>query len=279
MGWRVHPVLGIALLAVSLTPLGAQPMDPNALTEHLIRWQIEDAHDFSAWGTPAAPAWRASDTLGFVVILALVLTVCGLLWLLARARQQKKFAPLALVIRDLAIFIGGVRPLADRQVLRLSFHGRDFTKLVATIKSLVRLDLRMRVGIYNSGGREAPAWIELPRRMPPYGTDAFRRVMATLCLRREFCEGSSFETIVCAIAHEMAHVILEATGHPRRADEKMVDLTAMLCGFSEFYSVGTTRRETRSGGTVVHRFGYLSEDEVEFAARLMRKMRNGRPKM
>lgn len=258
MSRSVRRILGAALLAAFVTPVVAQSIEQR---------------DFSAWGMRAQQA-TPSGALTFGLVVASVIVLYRTLLLLARAKQQKQLAPLAPMIGDISHFIGGIRPLADRQALQLSFQGRDFTSLVTAIKALVNLDLRMRVGIYKSGGRTSPAWIEMPSSMPPYGTEAFRKVIVTLGLRRDFCDEASFESIVCAIAHEMAHIILDATGHPRRRDEKVVDLTAMVCGFSEFYVQGTTRRETRGSHTIVHRFGYLSKEEVEFAAKLMKKMRS-----
>ena len=67
-------------------------------------------------------------------------------------------------------------------------------------------------------------------------------------------------------------IILNAAGHPRQTDEQLVDLTAMLSGFWEFYLRGTTTRTSALGRTTIHRFGYLSEDEVKCAAQVMREM-------
>jgi hypothetical protein len=98
MSWKICPVLGIALLAASAAPLGAQSVDPDAVMQQLVRQQMEDMqreraeqqrersydremclrvgyrgpdvdqcvrdsaayrrHDFSVSGTPAAPARR-----------------------------------------------------------------------------------------------------------------------------------------------------------------------------------------------------------------------------
>jgi hypothetical protein len=85
--------------------------------------------------------------------------------------------------------------------------------------------------------------------------------------------GMPFPTLVSAIAHEMAHVVLESTYHPLRENEKVVDLTAMLFGYSELYVKGV-RIEERNGNTITtHHFGYLSLPEVQHAASLMKKLR------
>ncbi len=130
----------------------------------------------------------------------------------------------------------------------------------------------MRVGLVNSGGNpKPPAWIELPKIMPPYGTDEFKRTTTTLYIRKEFVGDYNFESVVCATAHEMSHIVLEATGHPLRDNEKVVDLTAMLCGFAELYVRGITYRDFQESRS--YKLGYLTIAEAEHAASLMRGIR------
>jgi hypothetical protein len=69
--------------------------------------------------------------------------------------------------------------------------------------------------------------------MPPYGTQEFKRTQATIYIRKDFLNQMPCEIVVFAIEHEMAHVVLNATGNLLRDNEKAVDLSAMLLGFSE----------------------------------------------
>jgi len=188
----------------------------------------------------------------------------------------------------------GVRSPYDPTELKLLFAQRNFTDLIGTIKNGFSLDLRMRVGFVNSGGNStAPAWVQLPSPMPPYGTNEFRRARAIIYLRKDFLRISPFETIVCAVAHEMAHIVLEGIGHPLRNNEQAVDLTAMILGFAELYP-SAMRHTVRysiweptakgegftissydrlSSKTIEYKLGYLSIGEVKFAASRIKKMR------
>jgi hypothetical protein len=88
----------------------------------------------------------------------------------------------------------------------------------------------------------------LQRPMPEFGTEAFWRTTPIVYIRKEFLRQMPFATAVCALAHEMAHVVLESTGNPLRANEKAVDLTAMLSGYSEMYLQGVTYDEHQRSG-------------------------------
>jgi hypothetical protein len=112
-------------------------------------------------------------------------------------------------------------------------------------------------------------------------------------LRKEFMRQMPFEVVVCAIAHEMAHIVLAATGSPLRDNEKAVDITAMISGFADLYVRGVTHQAkyrvwkptsqgtgfTVSDGeavetkTIHHKLGYLSVPEVNLVASLIGQMR------
>jgi hypothetical protein len=82
-------------------------------------------------------------------------------------------------------------------------------------------------------------WIEIPENMPYYGTEAFKKVTLRMFLRKSFLATSTYEKAAIAIAHELSHVVLESIRHPLRKEEKAVDLTAMLLGFSWLYEIGS----------------------------------------
>jgi hypothetical protein len=162
-----------------------------------------------------------------------------------------------------------VRAPVETTELQKLFAAEDFAGLVGAIKRSFGLELKMELGRVKSGGcPTAPAWIKLPEFMPLYGTEAFRRTTVRVFIREEFMRWMPFPTLVSAIAHEMAHVVLESRWDPLRENEKVVDLTAMLFGFSELYFQGATYQAGR-GNTV----GYLSLQEVRYAASLMAKLR------
>jgi hypothetical protein len=213
--------------------------------------------------------------LRLLIDLLVFIVLAGAGWLIYRMPRKRDVGPHAEVsdwITQLSRSLGGAKPPVETSELFALFIKRDLTGLVRVVKVGLGLDLKMRVGLVNSGGNPAsPAWIRMPNPMPPYGTKAFKNVVATLYIRKEFFGDYNFESIVCAIAHEMSHVILEATGHPLSDNEKAVDLTAMLSGFAELYVRGITYHDF--GESRTYKVGYLSASEVEHAASLMRSMR------
>lgn len=223
----------------------------------------------------------SSEWLFATLAWLFVVAVIGGDWVRNRINRRNSFKNCkntfekrATQIRKLATFFGGVKPPVNTKELWSLFLKQDFAGLVGVIKSHFHLDLRMRVGFVNSGGDpNSPAWIRRPTPIPPYGTAAFRSVMATLYIRKDFLCQMPFETVVFCIAHEMAHLALDATGHPLREDEEVVDLVAMLSGFAELYVKGKNYQKVRSSGTTMYTFGYLPADDVDRAAALMKKMR------
>jgi hypothetical protein len=76
----------------------------------------------------------------------------------------------------------------------------------------MKIDTNLRIGWVNSGGMEnAPAWIQLPAKMPFYGSKAFREMTITMFLRRSF-----LDHVAIAIAHEFSHSSLFLTPWRRR---------------------------------------------------------------
>jgi hypothetical protein len=111
--------------------------------------------------------------------------------------------------------------------------------------------------------------------MPFYGTVAFKETTIKMFLRKSFLAQSSYGQAAIAIAHELSHVVLDSIQHPLRRDEKAVDLTAMLLGFSHLYhSASLTVRESTLKNTVTFtRLGYLSDRELRTACRLLIPLR------
>ena len=163
--------------------------------------------------------------------------------------------------------LGGAKPsLADAELEALHRSG-DYAAMVRTIRDTMKLDLRLRIGLVNSGGSEnTPAWVSMPKDMPMYGTKDFKKTLVTVYLRKSFLEGSTAAEVTMAIAHELSHIVLNGIGHPLRHEEEAVDLTAMALGFSTAYFAVHFGRSGLS-------LGYLSGDEVRYAAELL----SGRP--
>jgi hypothetical protein len=160
-------------------------------------------------------------------------------------------------------------PVRHGELRRLHAE-QKFTDLVGAIRKIMNLSMRLRVGLVNSGGINAPAWIEKPVPMPMYGTSEFNRTLVTMYLRKSFLAEFRFEAIVCAIAHELAHVVLSSTNHALQYSEEAVDLTAMILGFRDFYRISSAPTISADGRhRVFERFGYLSVNEINYAANVI----------
>jgi hypothetical protein len=177
----------------------------------------------------------------------------------------------------LATFGSARFPVAEED-LQHSYDRRNYANMISHIKGHLNLNIGMRLGLVNSGGPNAPAWVQMPVYMPLYGTREFQSLTITVFLRKSFLQEGTFERVVCAIAHELCHVLLDGILHPLREKEEAVDLTAMLMGFRDFYVTGcnSVRDETsqedllagyRVYGTRV--LGYLTPEEVSHAATYM----------
>jgi hypothetical protein len=178
-------------------------------------------------------------------------------------------------IDSLRASFGSVRlPVAEEE-LQLLYNRKDYAGMVSYIRNVLRLDMGIRLGLVNSGGRDAPAWIVGPVNMPMLGTQAFKQLTVTMYLKKSFLTEGYFEATVCAIAHELCHVVLSATWHPLRQQEEAVDLTAMLLGFRDFYVTGcrsvrniSSKEETLAGlkVTETRTQSYLTYEEIGHAA-------------
>jgi len=189
--------------------------------------------------------------------------------------------------------LGSARPQADRAALFALYEQKDFSGMMRHVRKELNLDMQLRIGFVNSGGpTHAPAWVHLPEPMPMYGSQAFKATKITVYLRKAFLEEAPFQVIVCAMAHELSHVVLDSMGHILRRQEEAVDLTAMILGFRDFFLEDTTEQVVTildtpprswfdklighypipdvSIGYTEHHLGYLTQEERIFASSLMR---------
>ncbi len=171
--------------------------------------------------------------------------------------------------------LGEPRPLIDPEPLKLLHNEKKFPEMVTHVRKTLGLDLRLSVGLVNSGGPEnTPAWVNIPRPMPIYGTRAFRELRLTTYFRKDFLNNAPFGTVVMSMSHELSHIVLDSLNHDLRGEEKVVDLTAMLLGYRKLFLHHTEVKTTRVCGGVreegiVH-YGYLSLEEIRYAVTLMR---------
>lgn len=165
-------------------------------------------------------------------------------------------------IEQLRRHLPHVLPISVRQ-LKALYRARDYEGMVRFVRTSMNVEVRLLVGWVDSGGKEmaqAPAWIEMPVNMPYYGTPEFKKLSIKMFVRREFLR-DGYDRVAIAIAHELSHVVLESIHHPLRKEEKVVDLTAMLLGFSRLYMT--------AAHTETSKLGYLTPSELEAAGRIL----------
>jgi hypothetical protein len=147
--------------------------------------------------------------------------------------------------------------------------------MVRLIKRTMNVEIDIRLiwvpdGAVKEGPmKEALAWVELPPELPPYGSEAFRETRLDMYVRLPFLDESIHDQAAIVIAHELSHIVLESIGHPLRKCEKAVDLTAMLLGFRRLYVLGSHKARRLQNGIQIRDLGYLTQDEVKLANRLL----------
>jgi hypothetical protein len=175
---------------------------------------------------------------------------------------------------------GPVKILVGEEKLYDMYNAKNYAGMVCCVQEILRLNMRIRLGLVNKGGpKDAPAWIIRPQNIPIYGSQGFRQTTVTIYLRKPFLNEGTFEALVCAIAHEFCHVVLDAVLHPLKEKEEAVDLTAMLLGFRDFYVTGcqSVNKKKRSWMDVlagknrytIRYLGYLTPEEVDYVASYM----------
>jgi hypothetical protein len=146
------------------------------------------------------------------------------------------------------------------------------------VVKLIRNTMNVGVGltIHWTGGpppKEIPgalAWINLPGKMPYYGTAAFKDLKLDIFIMKSFAQTKPYDQFAMAVAHELSHVVLESIEHPLRKEEKAVDLTAMILGFSYLYrSAAHTIQRVGYNQFQQNHLGYLSEREIDAAAKIL----------
>jgi hypothetical protein len=164
-----------------------------------------------------------------------------------------------------------VPPIPVKKIKALHKNGG-----LGSVVKLIRKRMNVDVGLtihWTSGPPPIPgatAWISLPEKMPRYGTAAFKELKLDIFILKSFAETAPYDQFVIVVAHELSHVVLESTAHPLRKEEKAVDLTAMILGFSYLYR-DAAHRVQRVGYSQFQQqhIGYLSDHEVDAAAKIL----------
>ncbi|MFA7302472.1 MAG: hypothetical protein WC030_01870 [Candidatus Paceibacterota bacterium] len=176
-------------------------------------------------------------------------------------------------VAQLSQSFGDPRKPVDTAPLQRLHSERRYGEMVSSIARHLALDLTIRVGLVNSGGKkDSLAWVD-QQLYGHYGTREFKRSSVTVYLRRAFLETAPFEAVVRAISHELSHVVLDATINPLRREEKVVDLAVMHFGYRglvrNYYDAVPTTAEATASPVQEWKVGYLTEEEIAYAQRLM----------
>lgn len=194
----------------------------------------------------------------------------------------------------------GVSPnISDKTLARLRtmYADNQTSRCIAEIKSLLRLELTLKIGYLNdkpSGINlvkliaketpnhefsvdfqlpetialiqenldKAPAFVVRSPYLPLYGSPSFNNFKILIFIFR-WLTNYPLETFLFCIAHELTHVVLDAIRHPLQNNEVAVDLAAMLFGFSDVIKVGR-----RVNGSLC---GYLNDHQFQIAYQEIKK--------
>lgn len=165
-----------------------------------------------------------------------------------------------------------VPPIPVKKIKALHNNG-DFGGVVKLIRSTMNVDVGLTLHWTTTPPREmpnAPAWITMPAKMPYYGTDAFKELKLEIFIMKPFANTAPFDQFAMAIAHELSHIVLDSIEHPLRREEKAVDLTAMILGFSYLYrKAAHTLTQVGYNQYQRNQLGYLSQAELDTACSIL----------
>lgn len=185
----------------------------------------------------------------------------------------------------------GVSPnISDQTLARLRTMHKDgqSSKCISEIKSLLRLELTLKIGYLNNKPsgidliklimdkmptHELPIDFQSPKtiahiqetldkagafvirstHLPLYGSPSFNNFKILIFIFR-WMTNYPLETFLYCIAHELTHIVLDAIRHPLRNNEVAVDLAAMLFGFSDVIKVGRKIEGSPCGYLDDHQF-------------------------
>ncbi|HXK37632.1 MAG TPA: hypothetical protein VJ579_01015 [Candidatus Paceibacterota bacterium] len=170
-------------------------------------------------------------------------------------------------------------PVDVLELIRL-FEKHEFRGMVAVIKRQMRLSMPIRVCYVNDpryGPEKCVAWVDGLNFVPFFGTQNIRGEMASMYLRQHALVDMPSPSLIFAIAHELAHVLLTAFRSELNTDEEATDLLAILLGYGTCYAAGKTYQCKYPFGANFpferseFTSGYLSIDEIIYAEMLIRR--------
>ena len=162
-----------------------------------------------------------------------------------------------------------VSPIPVQQI-KAMHRKRDLGRIVKLVRNTMNVNVRLTLHWTDQVRGDAPAWVLLPEKMPYYGTPEFAKIGVHMFIRKSFAEARPYNEFAMAIVHEFLHVVLDSIHHPLRREEKTVDLTAMILGFSYLYRRGAHTVERVGLNRFANRtLGYLSKRELDAACRIL----------
>jgi hypothetical protein len=177
---------------------------------------------------------------------------------------------------DVKAYIGQLRqalpyvPPIPVQEIKAMHRKRDLGGIVKLIRNTMSVNVRLTLHWTDQVRGDAPAWVLLPEKMPYYGTPEFAKIRIVMFIRRSFAEARPYNEFAMAVAHEFSHIVLDSIHHSLRSEEKAVDLTAMILGFSYLYRRGAHTVERAGLNRYANRrLGYLSKRELDTACRIL----------
>ncbi len=118
------------------------------------------------------------------------------------------------------------------------------------------------------------AQVSIPSYLPSYGTSGLRNFPISVKIS-DNCPKYP-ETFMAIMTHELSHILLHSLLHKEKDNEFYTDLTAMILGFSNVMRNGRKVVETRekfmSTETLTTTYGYLSEEQFNFAFNKINKI-------
>ena len=173
-------------------------------------------------------------------------TISRMLWHYYRKDYEKSIAA---IIKQMNLEFKFHLIIGPENCTRVEMEKLVFRK-AATIWP--HYQLRSGEGLYNDDEdfMNTPAQILIPKSFPLFHDPRFKYSEILIILRREVVAGT-FELFYSIVAHEIAHVLLHAVGHPGEDQEVAADIVAMLLGFL-IISIIERRSDGFSSGYLTH---------------------------
>jgi len=120
----------------------------------------------------------------------------------------------------------------------------------------------------SQGTEGITAQVSIPSHLPLYGSSAMQDFPIQVKVSGD-CKRYA-DAFVATMAHELTHIVLHSLWHTEKNNEIYTDIAAMLLGFAMAmrrgrYAVETTQIGIGWQQTTTTRFGYLKDDQFQFA--------------